>query len=419
MKPKQVTIVGGGVIGLCCAYYLRREGHEVTLIDAGDITNAVSLSHAGCVSPSHFVPLASPGMIGKALRGMLNSASPFYIKPRLDKDLLRWGMAFWHSSRKSYMQRSILPLHDLLHLSRELMNPLRDELGNHFRMQEKGCFRLFKTQAAQKRELQFALEAEALGIASLICDAGEAHLLEPHLGLDVLGGVLYPADCHLHPGEFMETLKARLIADGVWMCLNARVTGFRTQGQQVLEVLTEHGEIGCQELVLAAGSGLPLLTGRLGIGLLLQAGKGYSMTFPNVSPNLSRPVLLVERHVGLTPMGRDLHLGGTMELSGMNDRVLHARASAIYDAAKAYFPGLKVGPPRPEQVWTGLSPLSPDGLPYIGRPGAYNNLVIAGGHAMLGLSLSAATGKLVEELISGRAASLDLAPFSPERFAGR
>lgn len=419
MKPKQVTIVGGGVIGLCGAYYLRREGHEVTVIDSGDITGGTSFGNAGYVSPSHFVPLASPYIISKALKWMLNSASPFYIQPRLDRDLIRWGMAFWQASRKSYMERSIPPLNDILHLSRELMNPLRDDLGNHFRMQEKGCFMLFKTAAAQKKELQFAREAQALGIASLICDAEEVQLLEPHLGTDVLGGVLYPVDCHLHPGDFMETLKARLIADGVDLCLNTRVTGFRTKGQQVLEALTEHGEIGCQELVLAAGSWLPLLTGLLGIDLLLQAGKGYSMTYPNASPNLSHPAILVERRVAMTPMGRDLRLGGTMELSGINDRVLPGRVAAIYDAAKAYFPGLKVKPPESGQVWSGLRPLSPDGLPYIGRHGAYRNLTIAGGHAMLGLSLAAATGKLVEELISGKKTSLDLAPFSPDRFTGR
>jgi len=223
----------------------------------------------------------------------------------------------------------------------------------------------------------------------------------------------------LHPGDFMETLKARLIADGVWMCLNTRVTGFRTQGQQVLEVLTEHGEIGCQELVLAAGSGLPLLTGWLGIGLLLQAGKSYSMTYPHANPNLVHPAILVERRVTMTPMGRDMRLAGPMELSGMNDRVLPGRVAAIYEAARAYFPGLKIPPPAPEQVWSGLSPLSPDGLPYIGRHGAFGNLTLAGGHAMLGLTLAAATGKLVEESISGKKTTLDLAPFSPERFAGR
>jgi D-amino-acid dehydrogenase len=239
--------------------------------------------------------------------------------------------------------------------------------------------------------------------------------LEPNLEVDVLGGVLYPGDCHLHPGEFMETLKTRLIAGGVMFQLNTGVTGIYVKAGKARAVIADEGVFDCDELVLAAGAWLPELCRMLGLDLLMQPGKGYSLTYPDMKKNLCRPAILSERKVALTPMGKDLRMGGTMELSGINDRVLTGRVRAIYEASKAYFPGLKAGPPELKQVWTGLRPLSPDGLPYIGRPAAYRNITIAGGHALLGLSLAAATGKLVEEIISGKKTAVNLSPFSPER----
>lgn len=413
---KSVTIIGGGVIGLCCAYYLRREGREVLVIDQGDITQGTSFGNAGYISPSHFIPLASPYIIGKALKWTLNSSSPFYIQPRLDKDLFRWCMAFWRSSNVRYMQRTIPPLNEILHFSRDLMNELRDELGNHFRMEEKGCWMLFKTAGAGKKEVRFAQEAEALGITSRVCTAAEVRKLEPQIEVNVKGGVLYPIDCHLHPGDFMETLFARLVADGVTFKLNTEVSGFRTHGNKVLSVIADKEEIQSDEVIFAAGAWLPRLCGMLDIKLLLQAGKGYSMTYPDAQPNLVHPAILVERRVAMTPMGKDLRIGGTMELSGINNHVMQRRVAAIYQGAKEYFPGLKIPPPVQEQVWTGLRPLSPDGLPYIGRQRDWQNVTIAGGHAMLGLTLAAATGKLVEELLSGKKTTVGLAPFDPGRF---
>jgi len=416
MKNKAVTIIGGGVIGLCCAYYLNREGHEVTVIDTGDITGGTSFGNAGYVSPSHFSPLASPAIIGKALKWMLNSSSPFYIQPRLDADLIRWCWAFWRSANTQYMQRSVPPLNEILHLSRDLMSAMRDDLGNTFRMEEKGCFMLYKTASTEKHEIALAREAVQLGIETRIYNAAEIQSMEPNVEVDVLGGVLYPIDCHLHPGDFMTTLKKRLTTDGVKFQLNTTVAGFKTKDNKVIAVITDHGEFEGDELVLAAGSWLPQLSRMLKINLLLQPGKGYSMTYPNVTANLSHPAILVERKVALTPMGGDLRMGGTMEISGINDRVLPNRVVAIYAAAKEYFPGLEVEPPKTEQVWKGLRPLSPDGLPYIGRHNAYQNLTFAGGHAMLGLSLAAATGKLVEDIISDKKVGVDLKVFSPERF---
>jgi D-amino-acid dehydrogenase len=413
---KQATIIGGGIIGLCCAYYLQKEGYEVTVIEKGDITDGTSFGNAGYVSPSHFTPLATPGIVAQGLRWMLSSTSPFYIKPRLNLDLIKWLMTFWKQANAQTLQQNIPPLNDLLHLSRELTSDIKNEIGNHFRMQEVGCFMLYKSAATEKHEIELAKEAAALNIETKVLNAQEVQAMEPDVQVDVRGGVLYPIDCHLHPGDFMRTLKTHLQKVGVKLQLNTTVTGFEKKGNTITAVVTNQGKFECSQLVLASGSWLPVVSEKLGVSLLLQAGKGYSMTYENVPRNLRYPAILVDKRVAMTPMGADLRMGGTMEISGLNSPVLEKRAQAIYNGAKAYYPDLSLAMLPKEKIWYGLRPLTPDGLPYIGNHSKYTNLVIAGGHAMLGVSLAAATGKLVEELVGKKKTTIEVTAFKPERF---
>jgi D-amino-acid dehydrogenase len=413
---KHVTIIGAGVIGLCCAHYLRRKGHDVRVIDRGNITQGTSFGNAGYISPSHFIPLASPGIISKGLQWMLSSSSPFYIKPRLNADLIRWGLSFWKNANEKTMQRNIPPLADILHLSRELMSEMKTELGNHFRMAELGCLMLYKTPGTEKHEFELARQAGRLGIETKILNGQEVQDLEPDVEVNVKGGILYPFDCHLHPGDFMRTLKNHLESSGVEFLLDTEVKGFEMSSEKIRYLLTGKEKFSCDELVIAAGSWLPLLTKKLGISLLLQPGKGYSITYENMGKNLHYPAILVDDRVAMTPMGADLRMGGTMEISGINDTILIQRVQAIFKASRNYYPRLQVEFPTLDRIWNGLRPLSPDGLPYIGRHTKYNNLTLAGGHAMLGLSLAAGTGKLVEEIIGSQKTSIGLAAFGPERF---
>lgn len=412
-----VIVAGGGVIGLCCAYYLEKAGFSVTVVDRGDITSGTSFGNAGYVSPSHFIPLASPGIVAKGLRWMLSSSSPFYIKPRLSWDLIRWGISFWKNANEKTAKRNIPHLNSILHLSRELTSDMKNELGNHFRMEEIGCFMLYKNAFTEKHEIELAHEAAKFNIETKILNANEVQSMEPEVEVSVRGGILYPIDCHLHPGDFMQTLKSHLLNSGVQFQLNTLLTGFERKNEKVTGILTGKGNFKCDELVLATGSWLPVITKKLGIDLILEAGKGYSLTFDNVPGNLRRPAILVDDRVAMTPMGKDLRMGGTMEISGLNSPTLRKRAEAIFRAAKNYYPSLQVEFPAENKIWSGLRPLSPDGLPFIGRHHKYSNLTIAGGHAMLGLSLAAATGKIVTEVIEGKNTSIDISSFSVERFS--
>ncbi len=412
----QVTIVGGGVIGLCCAYYLQKEGYEVTIIERGDITTGTSFGNAGYISPSHFVPLASPGIIAQGLRWMLSSSSPFYIKPRLDLDLIKWGYTFWKNATEQNVKESAPHLNNILQLSRELTTDMKNELGNSFRMEEIGCFMLYKTEKTEKHEIHLAEDAKKFGIETKMFSAAEVQAMEPEVEVSVRGGVLYPIDAHMHPGDFMKTLKEHLQKVGVKLQLNTTVTGFEQESKKVTAVLTDKGKFNCTELVLATGSWLTVATEQLGINLLLQAGKGYSMTFENMEKNLTYPAILVDDRVAMTPMGKDLRMGGTMEISGLKSPTLVKRAEAIFNAAKKYYPGLKVDFPGVNRIWHGYRPLSPDGLPYIGRHSKFENITIAGGHAMVGLSLAAATGKLVKQIVSNQTTEIDMNAFAIERF---
>nr|WP_315815603.1 FAD-dependent oxidoreductase [Paraflavitalea speifideiaquila] len=198
--------------------------------------------------------------------------------------------------------------------------------------------------------------------------------------------------------------------------MNTTVTGFEKNSTRVTGVITDKGKFECEELVLANGSWLPVVTEQLGIDLLLQAGKGYSITYEKVERNLRYPAILVDDRVAMTPLGGDLRMGGTMEISGLNSPTLPKRAQAIFKAVKNYYPDLPVTFPSIDKIWSGLRPLSPDGLPYVGRHSKYANLTLAGGHAMLGLSLAAGTGKLVEEIVEGRKTSIDVSAFNVERY---
>ena len=413
---KQVIVIGGGVIGLCCAYYLQKEGYEVTVIDKGDITHGTSFGNAGYVSPSHFIPLASPGIVAKGLRWMLSSTSPFYIKPRLNSDLVRWCFTFWKQANARTVEKNIPHLNNILQLSRSLTTDIKNELGNHFRMEEKGCFMLYKNANTEKHEMELAKEAAQWNIDTQVLSAQEVQAMEPDVEVQVRGGVLYPIDCHLHPGDFMRTVKEHLQKAGVHFLLHTSVTGFEYKNNRVTAVITDKGKTGCSELVLANGSWLPVIGEKLGIKIVMQAGKGYSMTYENIERNLRYPAILVDNRVAMTPMGADLRMGGTMEISGLNSPLLIKRAQAIFKAAKLYYPDLPVEFMPVEKIWSGLRPLTPDGLPYIGRHSKYSNLVIAGGHAMLGLSLAAATGKLVEELVGHKETSIEMQAFDVERF---
>lgn len=412
----KVTIVGAGVIGLCSAYYLQKEGYEVTVIERGDITDGCSFGNMGYISPSHFIPLASPGIIAEGIRHMLSSSSPFYIKPRLNWDLLQWGYHFWRNCNAATVKRNAPHLNNILHLSRYLINDMRDEIGDTFEMEEIGCLMMCRHEKTLQHEFHLADDAEKFGLQVERLRRNEVQQLETDVEVDVAGAVLFKDDCHFDPGKMITALKKHLESNGVRFQLHTTVTGFEKQNNRVTAVLTDKGKTDADELIVATGSWLPVVMRMMGIRLLLQPGKGYSHTYDHVEKNLKYPAILVDGRCAITPWKQRLRIGGTMELSGINNRVLIKRMQGIYESARNFYPGLTIDFPPADKIWNGLRPVTPDGLPYIGRVNNFENVIVAGGHAMLGISEGTGTGKLVSEITQHKTTSVDISAFKPQRY---
>jgi D-amino-acid dehydrogenase len=360
--------------------------------------------------------LASPGIISEGFKYMLSSSSPFYIKPRLDIELMKWAWHFYKNSTASKVKISVPHLNNILQLSRSLISDFKKDLPPVFDLEEKGCLMMCKQQKTLDHEFHLADEAEQLGLNVERLNKEQVQLLEPEVELAVAGAVLFKDDCHFNPGKMMMALKVYLEQQGVKFHLQSTVSGFEKTNKKVQAVICDTGRIECDELVIATGSWIPKLCKMLGISLLLQPGKGYSYTYDFVERNIHYPAILVDGRCAVTPWGRNLRIGGTMELSGINQKVLIKRMQGIYDSATNFYPGLNINFPPADKIWNGLRPVTPDGLPYIGRPHAYSNVIVAGGHAMLGISQGTGTGLLVSQIASNKKTEIDISAFDLHRF---
>lgn len=414
---EHITIIGGGIIGLCSAYYLNKAGYEVTVIDRSDITDGCSFGNMGFISPSHFMPLASPGIISEGFKYMLKSDSPFYVKPRLDINFIKWGYHFYRNSNYQTATKNGLPLYSILKLSRSLIKDLTEDLGDTFSLEEKGCLMMCKEETTLQHEYELASAGELLGLNVVRLTGTEVQQMEPAVEVSVAGAVLFKDDCHFDPGKLMKQLKIYLESKNVNFRLRTTVSGFEKTNKSVTAVLTSNGRISCSQVVIAAGSWLPDVAHMLGIKILLQPGKGYSYTYEHVENNINYPAILVDGRCAISPWENKLRIGGTMELSGFNSKLLVKRMQGIYNSIKTFYPGLEIDQPSPDKIWHGLRPVSPDGLPYLGRIKRWNNVIFAGGHAMLGLSQGTGTGKIVTEIVQGNPTSADISAFNPSRYS--
>ena len=418
-QTKSVIICGGGIVGLSSAYYLAREGFRVTLIER-NAEGADSCAHgsAGYISPSHMVPLAAPGMVLKGLKWMLSSRSPFYIQPRLDSDLLRWGWLFARHCTAEHTRRAAPVLRDLCLVGRKLFVELADITGHAFELKTEGLLNLCKTQEVLDHETHgLAAIANELGVEARVLNAAQTAALEPGTRLDIAGSVYFPIDAHITPRKFILALTVLLKEMGVQFQWNTTVYGWQSDAGRLTAVHTTAGALMADEFVLAGGSWSPAMLAGLGMRLPMQAGKGYSLTIEQPRYQLTKSLILTERRVAVTPMGNMLRFGGTMEISGHNDRVRPERIEQIITAALDYFPDFNPQDFAGIKPWFGYRPVSPDGLPYIGRFNRQSNLTAACGHAMLGLTLAPVTGLLVAEILTGRKPSVDLSMVNPNRYA--
>ena len=412
---KSVIIIGGGVVGLCSAYYLQKEGCKVTVIDKSSMDAGASYVNAGYLTPSHIIPMASPGIISTGLRYMLNSSSPFYMKPRLDVNFLKWAWNFKKSATHKKVEQAIPVIKEVNVLSRELFLSIKEseDLGL-FHLERKGLLMLYQTNKERDHEMKVAEKAKFLGLDVKELNKNSLSKIEPDININAKGAIHYECDGHSTPSDFMTRMKEYLVNNEVTLLKNQEVLDIMMKNGKPNEVKTKTVSYFADEVVLAAGSWSSHLAKKLGINLSLEAGKGYRINVQKET-GIKMPAILMEAKMAVTPMKGYTRFAGTMEFSGINHNIRKERVEAIANGAKTFYTGLEISSEAKNEAQCGLRPVTPDGLPYIGRSKKYKNLTIATGHAMMGWSLGPVTGKLISELICNKELVMDIGPFNPVR----
>ena len=411
---KKIIIIGGGIIGLCSAYYLQKEGCEVSVIDQSNMDEGASYVNAGYLSPSHIIPLSAPGVMKKGIQWMFDPSSPLYIKPRLDPDFLKWAWAFNRSCTVKHVNKAIPVIKDIALLSQDLFDDIKQRENFKFHYEKKGLLMLCRTEKMFEVENGVAQLAKEQGLEVEMLSAQEIKILEPNVEMDVVGAAYFKCDSHTTPGEFMEEMKSYLQNKGVLFFKNEKVEDLDIANGKISSVKTNKQQLSADEFVLAAGSWSNLISKKLGLKLLLQAGKGYRINSYRPT-GITIPAILAEAKAAVTPMNGFTSFAGTMEIAGINHNINKVRVEAIANAVKNYYPEIKLNNEEKDNATCGLRPVSPDGLPYIGRSTKCKNLTIATGHAMMGWSMGTATGKLISEIISNKKTSLEITAFDPDR----
>ena len=415
MKTKsEIIVIGAGIVGLSSAYYLSKAGHSVIVLEKTDGLDSCSYGNAGLIAPSHFVPMSSPGIMAKGLKWMLNPESPFFVKPRLSLPLVKWGWQFMQHSTHKHVNETKKLLADLSIISLELHKEFAVE--KNVRLDNKGILMHCLTKSYLKHEIEIANMAADLGISTKILDLDELNAIDPSIKHEGAGAVLYPGDSYMEPTAFMEQMKKALSELDVEIYYNQEVVGFEKENSKISKIKTSETEYEADDVVLATGSYTAPLLKLVGEQMLMEAGKGYSVDWHDspVMPDLA--YILLEARVAITPMNNFVRLAGTMELGGINLDINPRRVAGFLKSIEDYLPDFQYEKVKSLQVWAGLRPCSPDGLPYVGKDTKIKNLTIAAGHSMLGFTLGPVTGKLVAEIVNGEQTSLNIDQLAVDRY---
>lgn len=408
-------MVGAGMIGLLAAYELTRRGEQVIAFDRGRPGDGCSAGNAGWIVPSFSGPLPGPGLVAASLRSMVNPASPLYVRPHPDLGLARWLWRFWgHCNSRDYDAG----YEALITLNRRTMasfDALESE-GVEFEMHRAGLLHVFMNRQGRDHHLEDLPRLRRHGYAPpRELNGAEVREMEPGLSSAVAGGLFLEGERHVRPETLAAGLARCLAGVGAQIQQDVEVTGVVRRGREVRAVATRDGEVTADRVLLAAGAWSGTLARRIGFSLPLLPGKGYSVTVSRPALRLGRAVHLNEARVACSPFQDALRVAGTVEITSLTADVAPARIAALRNAASRYLKDWTRG--AGEVEWMGMRPFLPDGLPAIGRVPGFDNLYVAAGHGMLGITLAPVTGAVIADLMVRGSAGLDLAPFDPGRFA--
>ncbi len=411
-RTPEVAVIGAGSVGLMAALELARRGLEPVVFErAGDVLSGCSAGSAGLLSPAHSTPLATPGAVREGLRHMLRRDSPFSMRPR--PGLITWLLRFMVAARADRVRTGTALLRELSIRSLELHQALEAE-GLDTGLRSLGAINVYETEAAFAAGRSESAALAAYEVKSEILDPNEARRIEPALSDRVVGAVLYPDEAQCEPERFMRAAAEAAEGAGATILTNAEVFDLRMQGDRVAVLETALGNVRPREVVVANGAWSARLSRRAGIAIHVEGGKGYHLDLDRADTDPRLPVYLQEARVIATPFEDRLRLAGTLQLTGLDLGVDRVRVAATLNAGVRALRGIEAA--RVTEVWRGIRPCTPDGLPVIGRSERVANVVFATGHGMKGLHLAPGTGRLVAQVVAGEEPMHDLAPYSPDRF---
>jgi D-amino-acid dehydrogenase len=414
-SSRHVVVIGGGVIGAMCAYYLSRSGWQVTIIDKGAFGSGSSHGNCGFVSPSHVLPLTEPGMVTQGLAALFQKNSPLAIKFRMDPALWSWLFHFAMRCNHRDMMAAARGIQPLLESSRALYQELVDSEGLDCEWQQAGLLFVYRMRDQMKAYAAIdRLLTESFHCPAKQLGGDEVAEFEPALKPGLAGGFFYHDDAHLRPDRLMLSLRKALEGSGVVVREHCGLRGFRRQAGRAVAADTTQEGMTADAFVVATGAWTPLLNDQLGCKVPIQPGKGYSLTMPRPSVCPSHPLIFPETRVAVTPFHSGYRLGSTMEFAGYDTSLNPQRLQLLRDGAAPYLKEPECQPILEE--WYGWRPMTWDSLPIIDRSPLLDNVILAAGHNMLGLSMAPATGKMVAELLTSQQPNLDLKPYRVSRF---
>jgi len=413
-KGSKVVIIGGGIIGAATAYYLKQKGWSVTIIDKGRFGYGASHGNCGLIVPDHILPLNSIDNLIKGIGWVFKKDAPLFIKPRIDPALVKWLMKFALHCNQNDILISAKGRAALMQRAIELYQALIVEEALDCDWTVKGALHIFKS----KKEFEKYGSCDALkkefGIRETPLDRKLLLKQEPAVMDNVAGAWVSRHTAHLRPDGLMKELKRVLIRKGIEIIEQTEVTGFQSKNNKAVAAVTGEENFPADEFVVTTGAWAPLLNNVLGCRLPIQPGKGYSVTMQRSQNSPSIPCFFQETGVVITPWQSDIRLGGTMEFAGYDESLNRLRLDALIHAAQSYLRNMKFSGIQDE--WYGWRPMTCDGLPIIDRSPRLENVMIAAGHNMLGLTMAPGTGKLVSEILSGEAPHVDPYPYRASRF---
>lgn len=408
-----IAIIGGGVIGVASAVELARRGAQVTVLERDQVGYGCSYGNAGWLTPSQAVPLANPSMLLKSFKWMLDPESPLYIQPRPDPAFVRWLLEFLLASRKGKFERGAAALVELCRVSVDLWEEIAKRSPEPFGFERHGLLAVYESPEsleAAKRGVDLVAES---GVRAERWSADEVRQKEPAIIGPQVGGYFYPDDAHCEPYRAVKALEAEARALGVQFLEDTEVYRI-SNGAGPRRLTTTRGDITAEQIVIATGPWSEGLGKMLGLRLPVIGAKGYSVVLPPANPQPQRSIYLIERKIAVNPHRDSLRIAGTLELVRNDFSINARRVDVIVRGAKGM---LNIGDvPKPQEIWRGLRPCTPDGMPVIGRAKGRGDVWLATGHQMAGLKTAPGTGVLLAQLMTGETPRFDPEPFRADRF---